>query len=309
MDNPSDPTRDRKRSQFHKRRVALRVAQRTADPTRPRKNNQLIVSERRSRVLALLAIVFGLELALAALTSPFFSVHRITLHGVSALQDFEIEALRQTVVLPKDSNLFRAPFGTFESRLHSYPWIQDAKCRWNSNHAIDVLCRVRQPSVIAQVNGLYYEIDEKSIPIRIARQETLKELPLIEVEPRVSLRLGSVIDVAGVQSAIDVYRDARSQPLLRIGKIQIDQLGNMCLNMRDNLRVSLGDSTNLRWKMSYVRRLYETNPNVARDLPVIDISCPAQPVCAPRQPAAAAPSHPGNSKPDGSGRESSPPSL
>lgn len=283
MDRTTGRTSNRRKTSFHAARVKVRERKRSESQHGQFKQNRARVRERRGRILILLSMLFGVELAAAVLTSPLLSIWRVSIEGISQLPPEEYRATVQAAGLRSDVNLVRFPIARYRTHMSSLPWIRSAGCRYASNQALRLVCTVRQPVAVLTLGGAAYELDENAVPIRLARAETLGRLPLVEMERAVEVRPGTQIAEEAVRAAIEVYRDASSQPMVHISKIHIDQNANLCLNMHDAMPINLGQTDNLHWKISYVRSLYTVNPDVARDLLAVDLSCPREPVCTPRR--------------------------
>lgn len=242
------------------------------------------VRDRRWRILLLLTMALGFELAAASLTSPLLGINRIQVRNTESLLPTEITATNRIAALPAGSNLLRAPLGQMEQSLRALPWIQSAKIVRLFPHGLRVQVTPRQPAVIAQIGAQRFELDANAVPIRLARTEMADSLPLIVMDRVFQPRFGAAIQDEAVQAAIKVYRDARQQTMLHIAKIEVDQNGNICLNMKDTVQIQIGQTDDLEGKMNSLQHIYEQDPNVARRMAAINLSCPNQPACTPRNP-------------------------
>lgn len=282
---PQEPLysgRDRARSSFHALRMARRIERRTGRQPVGRISRQAQVRDRRTRVLVLLTMALGFELSAAALTSPLLGVERIALHGAELLPPAETALTERSVALQPGANLLRIPLGQMESRLKSLPWVQSARVRWMSPHALSVRFTARRPVVVATIGGRQLEVDETGVPIRIARPEFAQRLPHVDLERSITVRFGAPLNDEALLAAIDFYRDAPRQPMLRIAKIKVDPVGNMCLNMSDGIQVQMGQPEDLVAKTRYLQHIYELDPSVGRRLVAINLSVPKQPTCIPK---------------------------
>ena len=231
-------------------------------------------------------------------------MNRITIRGAEQLPPWEERTTRAAAALAPGTNLLRAPVGQIETALKALPWVESAHVAWQAPHALNIRFTPRRPAVVVQTGERKYEVDDAGIPIRIAGAEAAKQLPRLELDKGLEVRLGTPLHDESLLAAIKIYREAPSQPMVRIGKIIIDSAGNMCLNMMDGIQVQLGQPEDLPVKLKYLRRVYQLDSNVASRLAAINLSVPKQPACTLKGDvpiAAAAPSvtaSPDNRSPD-----------
>jgi len=277
--NPEPSIRRKSPNSFHALRIASRNARRTAKHPVKRRSQQASVRHKRAIILMVMAGAVGVELAIAALTSPLFGIDRILVRGTDQLPAQELITTQRAAWVPPGSNLFRAPVQPMEQHLQALPWIRSARVQWKSSHSLAVHVTQRVPVVVATIGGTQYEVDENGVPMRIARPEALEGLQKIEIEQEMVVRLGSPINSEAVRTAILVYRDAPRQPMAGIAKIIIDPAGNMCLNMLDGIQVKFGRPDDIQAKMKFLSRVYELEPNVGSRIAAINLSVPKQPAC------------------------------
>ncbi|HZO91053.1 MAG TPA: FtsQ-type POTRA domain-containing protein [Chthonomonadaceae bacterium] len=109
-------------------------------------------------------------------------------------------------------------------------------------------------------------------------------LPLVALAGARAVQLGVALDDPALTAAIQIWQSARQDKMVRIAKIEVDQSGNICLNMLDGIPIQLGQAEDLPTKLALVRRIYAREPNIARRLVAVNLSCPSWPACTPRQP-------------------------
>ncbi len=107
-------------------------------------------------------------------------------------------------------------------------------------------------------------------------------LPLIVLNRPESVRPGVPFQDAALTAAIQILRSARQDSMVRIAKIEVDQSDNICLNMQDGLSIQFGQVEDYPSKYALVRRIYSREPDIARKLVAINVSCPSFPACTPR---------------------------
>jgi len=275
---PVNMRRGRERGSFHALRLSRRNALRRGK-TSVKRSRQAEVRERRTRILLMLTMALGFELAAAALTSPLLGINRIAIRGTEQLPVQEIEVTRHVAAIPAGSNLLRVPLGHVEQRMKALPWVQSARAGWMSPHALSIRVTPRQPVVVAEAAGQRFEVDAAGVPIRVARAGALRALPQIMIERAMEVRPGVPLRDEALLAAIKIYHDAPSQPMVHIAKIKVDPAGNMCLNMSDGIQVQLGQPEDLAAKMKYVQHVYQLDPNVCSRMIAINLSVPKQPAC------------------------------
>src|SRR5947208_1235013 len=95
---PAKTHRRAPRGSFHALRLARRTSQRRGRPAK-RRSRQAEVRERRTRIVILLTMALGFELAAAALTSPLLGIGRVAIRGADQLPASEVAATRRKVEL------------------------------------------------------------------------------------------------------------------------------------------------------------------------------------------------------------------
>jgi cell division septal protein FtsQ len=110
-------------------------------------------------------------------------------------------------------------------------------------------------------------------------------LPLVVLEGPRPVRPGVPFHDPALNAAIQILHAARRDGVVRIAKIEVDQSDNMCLNMEDGLPIQFGQVEDYPAKLTLVRRIYRQEPDIARRLAAINVSCPSWPACTPRSPS------------------------
>src|SRR5258708_5883841 len=125
--DPEPSSRRRTPGSFHALRIARRNVHRTAKHPVKRRSQQSSVRHKRAIILMIMAGAMGVELAIAALTSPLFGIDRIIVRGAGELPAKEIATTQRAAWLPAGYNLFRAPTSSMQQHLESLPWVRTAK--------------------------------------------------------------------------------------------------------------------------------------------------------------------------------------
>lgn len=238
----------------------------------------------RRRVLLALYLLLGMELLAVALTSPLLAVRNVTLSGIQTLSAEEAVLVTRLTTLPDGTNWLRAPIVAVERNLKSKPYVRSARIRRGWPGTIQAELQVREPRLIARINGVRYEVDDESVPIRPARPEVAGSLPQVELARSRPLRLGSPQNDPTLQECLSITRTLRNAPMVRIAKIEVDQSDNLCLNMHDGVRIKLGQAEDTGAKLAILQRVYTRERNVAQQMTAINLSCPEAPAYTPSVP-------------------------
>lgn len=107
-------------------------------------------------------------------------------------------------------------------------------------------------------------------------------VPIIEVAKCDPIKVGKLACSPDVRYALDVLKCARREGL-RLSKISVDPKGDICLNMRSELYVKLGQPDDIARKMSLLRNSLVYKPSIAKEAAYVDLSCPSAPVWKPKE--------------------------
>jgi cell division septal protein FtsQ len=228
-------------------------------------------------MFALLGL-FGIELLAVVLTSSHFAVRQVRLYGEAGLPETEREAVVRAVTLPNTTNFLRVSSGQIEERLRAIPSLRSAVVARRLPNGIEARVQMRVPILIAQIGSQRYEIDTDGVVIRIARPERA-QLPLVTLGRERPVEMGTALNDAVLREVLLVLQNNGMDIWQRVAKIEVDQNDILCLNMRDGIKVELGDVGELPKKIALVQRIYHREPNVAQRLVAINLSCPDWPAC------------------------------
>src|SRR5207244_2648255 len=89
-------------------------------------------------------------------------------------------------------------------------------------------------------------------------------------------------DAAGLAGAREVIAKCTPRGGARITNVQVDQRGELCLNMSDNLLIRLGQEDALPTKIDYIQRIYDDKPGIGSEVQSIDLRWPESPSCVLR---------------------------
>jgi cell division protein FtsQ len=236
---------------------------------------------RRQVLFTLYALLAG-EVVAAAFTTPLLHIQRIQISGAESLPRAEADSVRAAAALPNGTNFLLASAGRIQAQVRALPWARSAVVHRRFPHTVTVEMTLREPVAQVQTTRGLWEVDLNAVPIRNVRPEMAGRLPLIVWQQPTSVRPGTAFGDHALQSALSLSLWAQKQTLIHLAKIEVDQSDNICLNMKDGIPIKFGPDTELDSKQTLVANLYRREPDIARRIQQIDISCPADVACTPR---------------------------
>ncbi|HLK59361.1 MAG TPA: FtsQ-type POTRA domain-containing protein [Chthonomonadaceae bacterium] len=247
------------------------------------------VRRTRQRVLLMLYLVLGVVIATGLLTSPVFGIKHVRVQGTESLPPEEVAVTTGMMTLRPGVNWFRVPVSNRQQRLARLPWVQAAQVRRVFPDTVQARITLREPAVIVETPTAAFEVDAQGVPIRTARPEVSARLQHVVLEGSPVLQPGVALASASVLTAIQIFRSVWNDPVVRIAKIQVDQNDNLCLNMRNGIRIRFGRNEAIDTKLQLTRRALAKEPDIAARLEEINLSCPEAPACTPRVAATSPP--------------------
>lgn len=237
----------------------------------------------RRRILWLLGLLCAVVSVRAVLTTPLLYVRRVVVTGTAGLLTAEREAIRARAAVPPRTGLVRAPLGHIAAAVSGSPIVASATVSRHWPDRLDVHVRPRVPIALLESPSGRWELDEAAVAVRAARADAA--LPRILYTPARAVRVGERLDDPAVVGAVAAALASGTPPAMRIREIEVDPNANMCLNMSDQVVVTLGQTDDLATKLALLRRAYEVEPNIAARVATIDLRCPQATACTPRMAA------------------------
>ncbi len=252
-------------------------------PIRHRVTRWVRIRRRRRMLLMGMGLFLVLETAAALLTSPRLQLKRVVLQGTAGLQPSEVAQVEQAAAPLRCSNLFLAPVGRVQQSILALPCMAHAEVQRALPGVARILLTPRIPVARLLQKNSAWELDAHANFIRpcAADNSALTMVQWVSGEEAYS---GN----PAVRSALGLLQDLPVGLQSRIRKIIIDQNSNICLNMYDGLVVKMGQEEQLQKKAALLARIYDKAPNVARQLALVDLSCPSMPACILRKTVTAA---------------------
>ncbi len=236
---------------------------------------------RRQVLLSLYAILAG-EAIVAAFTTPLLHIQHIQVRGTEGLPATEVTRVFTAASLPNKTNFLLAPAGKVQTRVGALPWVLAATVHRHFPNRITVDMTLREPVAQVRTPSGIWEVDYAGLPIRNVRPEMASRLPLIVWERPTTVTPGVIFGNKTLESALALSRWAQKETAVPLAKIEVDQSDNICLNMKDGIPIKFGPDSELESKQTLVANLYRRDPDIARHIQQIDVSCPSDVACTPR---------------------------
>ena len=246
------------------------------------KSDYVAALKRRNTILLGLYAVLAGVLAAAICSSPLLSVHRIKVRGADSLSPEERMAVSKAISIVPGTNVLLVPTGKIEKALAKLSYVKGSRVRRASANSLEATLEVREPFLLVRKGNDIFESDSEGVPIRQIKPKKLFTLPVVQLNPIYTVTPGVLMSDDAIQSAIQILKNAHYRQLAGIAKIDIDQNGNLCLNMADGIVFFLGQAKNIQAKMEKVRLIYLKSPHIARRMLSINLSCLENPVCVLR---------------------------
>jgi cell division septal protein FtsQ len=252
--------------------------------TREPKPHAPLLTRSRLRLIIAVAVAAATLFCVTFVTrSPLFAIRGVRVTGLDRLLPDEAAEVRAASAIPAGTNFFRMSRGRLEAAVRRVPAVAGARISRRFPNRVGVEVAPRIPvSIVTTATGRW-EVDAGGVAIRPATRD--QKLPEIVCAALTSVSPGRRIDAPGVAGALAAARltspGARVKPL-GIAKIEVDQSGDMCLNMCDSVAIRIGQAEQLETKLALVRRIYDERPDIGAEIESIDLRFPEAPACLPR---------------------------
>jgi cell division septal protein FtsQ len=167
-----------------------------------------------------------------------------------------------------------------QDSISRLPWVASAAVSREFPNSLAVRIKPRVPKAHLRALGQDWEVDKSGVLIRRLRPG--KSLPLIACAAASELKPGQRVDTVGLAGALKVVSECRPRGGVRIAKVEVDQSGELCLNMSDNVAIRLGQEEALPTKIDYIQRIYDDKPGIGSEVSSIDLRWPESPSCVLR---------------------------
>ena len=221
-------------------------------------------------MLEILYIVFALALALFIFKSPFFYIRREKITGLSELTSTEANTIVQMASISAKTNLFLMKSSRIQNALCRLPFIHAVTIRKfpPGTLILHVIPRVPVAALICPDGK--WELDGAGDVIRPLAHANL---PCIQLTSSTPVTIGQPVNDPGVMGGILILNQYKPDGNPGISKIEVDQNGDICLNMQDHILIKLGPADQLISKVATLERIYQLNRNIAQHLQSINLIC------------------------------------
>jgi len=209
--------------------------------------------------------------------TPMLVVKEIKITGVTIADKAIVTKSAKSALGKNIITLHKTPILSQIRNLHE---VKDVRISRSLPDKIWIHVTEREPDAVVvgpsgccmvQLDGLVFHSVSKPV----------SGIPTVDVAKNESLKLGCKCNSPRVLYALSVLNYAR-KARLEINKISVDQLGDMCLNMRGGFYVKLGQPDEIARKMSILRETLVYRPSIGKEAAYIDLSCPSAPVWKPK---------------------------
>ncbi len=232
----------------------------------------------------LCGLILVVELALLVFANPRLQVTHVRVNGLQTLPAQQVFAEAR---VPARTNIFwmalREPFA---ARLAHDPVIDHVTRTIVLPRTLVLNVTERMPYAalaVADAAGAktYWVLDRKHVPFRVSNAPP-PGVPLLEWQGDApTLTPGRPLADPRLDGAYTLLALVQGAPDLAVRKIEVDQNADLCLNIRDNLRILLGQPQALPEKIALARAAL-SDGGLAPRIAFLDLSCPQQPVYTPR---------------------------
>ena len=268
-------------SQYGYQPSSRRPAQDTySSPSRSAgKRTQYRVVKARRMMLQILYIAFAIAMTLFIFKSPFFYIRREKISGLSELTSTEANKIVQMASIPEKTNLFLVKSSHIQKALCSLPFIHAVNIRKLPPGTLILHLFPRMPVAALICPDGQWEIDGAG---DVIRPLVHKNLPWIQLTSSIPVTIGQPVNNPGVLGGILILNQYKSDGNPGISKIEVDQNGDICLNMQDHISIKLGPADQLISKIATLERIYQLDRDIASRVQSINLTCNDALACTPR---------------------------
>ena len=243
------------------------------------KRTQYRAVKARRIILEILYIAFAFALTLFIFKSPFFYIRREKITGLSELTSTEANKIVQMTSISAKTNLFLMKSARIQNELCSLPFIQAVNIHKLPPGTLILHIIPRVPVAALICPDGKWELDGAGDVIRPLAHANL---PCIQLTNSTPVTIGQPVNEPGVMGGILILNQYKPEGNPGISKIEVDQNGDICLNMQDHILIKLGPADQLISKVATLERIYQLNRNIAKRLQSINLICNDALACTPR---------------------------
>ncbi|MEP6753914.1 MAG: hypothetical protein ABJA67_00310 [Chthonomonadales bacterium] len=270
----SDGRNSQKSSGSHERYQPTRRTTKKATP------EAFFTKERMKAALhwSCAAVVMGLTAGI--LFSPSMSIKKTSIYGLDSLPVAEAESIRAASKVPNLTNLVIGNVGSTLRKMEAVPSVDHVETLRKFPGEMVFKVYPRLPVATITTTDGTFSVDKSGVIIR--QVAVSPSLPAINIAGMSGLKPGNAPQNLSFGSALRTITKPIAGNVVQVASIDIDQTGELCLNMVDHNVIRFGAADNAGTKSSLVRRIYEQRPGIGSEVSSIDVSVPEHPTCVPR---------------------------
>lgn len=221
---------------------------------RKRRRKQKRRTSRKAFVLFMLIAV----LILTLMISPVFDITVITVEGNSKISS---EDIIEASGLKEGVNIFKADLSKAKTYISMMPYVDFVTVKRVMPGTIKILIEESKPVAYIPFIGSYICIDSKGKIVEVFSKLEEIKLPVILGLKFSEFTIGQVIQAEDdkkmelVKASLKeiIHNDLLNQ----ITEIDVNDVYNIRLKVRDKIDVNLGDGTRISFRMSFLRGILE----------------------------------------------------
>ncbi|HHV44970.1 MAG TPA: FtsQ-type POTRA domain-containing protein [Firmicutes bacterium] len=227
-----------------------------------------------NRFFLSLVILLALLALFVLLGSPLFALREIQLEGGS---HFTPEDIWKICGLRKNENLLMIDLERVKALLLAEPRIEDAQVRLELPDRLQVTVLERQPVALIPYGEVFYLVDEAGRLIG-AQGYVTESLPFLTGVRLEEPTVGSKPISHGLAVGILVVNTLDAELASSVSEVNVEDPEDIRLYLRNLIVVRLGDSLQMKEKLTVLKPLLADLARRNQTPRQIDLSIPSQPV-------------------------------
>jgi cell division septal protein FtsQ len=218
-----------------------------------------------------------------ALQTPDLIIKEVEIRGIHCADKAQVRQAARNVL---GQNIILLQKSPVIARIRAVNEVQSVKMGRTLPAKVWVKIKERKAEAVLARGGKYFLLQDDGLAFHVTNRPEAG-LPVIDAADCGRVSEGTRCSSPGVQCALKIVEFARERRL-KVAKISVDRLGDICLNMGSGFYAKLGQPDEIAKKMTLLRKALAFKPSLARDAAYIDLSCPSAPVWKPKMGAGSA---------------------
>lgn len=238
-------------------------------------------NRRRPNYLLLFTIFLlsiGLSTAVSyALQTPKLVVKQVTIKGVRLADQAVVEKLGKQVL---GKNILLLKKSSITSAIAGLSEVREVKMGRKFPNKVWIRVWERKPDAVITDGSKYCMAQSDGLMFHTVKGP-VDGVPLLQIAGLSPIRESCEAGKGGAQYALQTLKYARTEKL-KVRKISVDPVGDICLNIGSDFYVNLGQPDEIDKKLARVRTALVYRPSLVTEAAYIDVSCPKATVWKPR---------------------------